>query len=127
MSMNRNPVGWFEIYVQDMDRAKTFYQKTFEVTLERLQSPSPDLELWAFPMKSESPGCPGALVKMEGKDSGGGGTIIYFSCEDCSVEAGRAASNGGKIERPKFAIGDYGFIAFVLDTEGNMIGLHSME
>jgi len=64
---------------------------------------------------------------MEGKGSGVGGTIIYFACADCSVEAGRAAANGGKIERAKLPIGPYGFIAFVLDTEGNMIGLHSME
>ena len=53
--------------------------------------------------------------------------IIYFSCVVCAVEAQRAADSGGKLERPKFAIGDYGFISFVLDTEGNMIGLHSMK
>jgi uncharacterized protein len=47
MIKNRNPVGWFEIYVQDMERAKAFYQKTFEVTLERLESP--EIELWLSP------------------------------------------------------------------------------
>ena len=47
MNTNRNPVGWFEIYVQDMERAKAFYQKTFQVTLERLESPG--LELWSLP------------------------------------------------------------------------------
>ena len=69
----------------------------------------------------------GALVKMEGKDSGAGGTIIYFSCADCAVEAGRAAQHGGKVVKEKFSIGQYGFIAFVEDTEGNMIGLHSIR
>jgi len=123
MNTNTNPVGWFEIYVQDMKRAKAFYEKTFEVTLTRLENP--DLEMWAFPMQPERPGCTGAIVKMEGKDSGIGGTIVYFNCADCSVEAGRAAQNGGRIQRPKFSIGQYGFIALVLDTEGNMIGLHS--
>ena len=39
MNADRNPVGWFEIYVQDLDRAKSFYEKTFGVTLERLESP----------------------------------------------------------------------------------------
>jgi len=123
MNTNTNPVGWFEIYVQDMKRAKAFYEKTFEVTLTRLENP--DLEMWAFPMQPERPGCTGAIVKMQGKDSGIGGTIVYFNCADCSVEAGRAAQNGGRIQRPKFSIGQYGFIALVLDTEGNMIGLHS--
>ena len=93
MNPKRNPVGWFEIYVQDMDRAREFYQKTFQVTLQNLARPS--LDMWAFPMQSEAPGCAGALVRYSGKDSGGGGTIVYFSCEDCAVEASRAAQNGG--------------------------------
>ena len=124
MNPNRNPVGWFEIYVQDMERAKAFYENTLLVTLEKLDSPG--VELWAFPFNMEAPGAPGALVKMEGKGSGGGGTIIYLSCEDCAVEAGRVAPNGGKVVKEKFAIGQYGFIAFAEDTEGNVIGLHSI-
>jgi len=124
MNPKRNPVGWFEIYVQDIERAKAFYEKTFQVTLERLESAEP--EMWAFPMQPDGYGCAGAIVKMESKDSGGGGTIIYFSCADCAVEAGRAVANGGKLERAKFSIGQYGSIAYVLDTDGNRIGLHSM-
>jgi uncharacterized protein len=125
MNPNRNPVGWFEIYVQDMSRAKSFYEKTLEVTFEKLESP--EVEMWAFPMNMDNPGAPGSLVKMEGMDSGSGGTVVYFSCNDCAVEAGRAAKNGGKIVKEKFSIGEYGFIAFVNDTEGNMIGLHSIK
>jgi uncharacterized protein len=125
MSPNRNAVGWFEIYVQDMDRARAFYERVFETKLEQL--PGTDLEMWMFPMIDNGPGAPGALVRYPGKDSGGGGVIIYFSCADCAVEAQRAVENGGKLERPKFAIGAYGFISFVLDTEGNMIGLHSIK
>jgi len=130
MSIKRNPVGWFEIYVDDMERAIAFYQSTFQQTLEKL--PNPDLELWAFPMGddeshcSEAPGCPGALVKMDGKDPGGGGTIIYFSCEDCAVESARAIRAGGSVHMEKMSIGEYGFICLVVDTEGNTIGLHSM-
>lgn len=127
MNTNRNPVGWFEIYVQDMERARKFYQHTFQLALERLGSEGMDLEMWAFPMLPEKPGCPGALVKYEGKDSGTGGTIIYFSCADCAVEASRAAQAGGRIHREKMSIGQYGFIALVYDTEGNMIGLHSIQ
>jgi len=122
---NRNPVGWFEIYVQDMSRARSFYERTFQVKLQPLDSPI--IQMLAFPGGPEKPGCPGALVRMQGKDSGGGGTIVYFSCADCAVEVARAVENGGKVFKEKFSIGPHGFIALLLDTENNMIGLHSMK
>ena len=123
--MSNNPIGWFEIYVQDMGRARAFYDSVFATRLERLEGP--DIEMWAFPMEPDRPGAPGALVKMEGFPSGGNSTIVYFTCSDCAVEARRASESGGKIFKDKFSIGQYGFIALVLDTEGNMIGLHSMQ
>jgi len=119
-----NPVGWFEIYVQDMARAKAFYQAVFQTELSRLSADEP--EMWAFQGDETSYGTPGALVRMDGCPSGGNSTLVYFSCKDCAVEAGRVAKAGGKVEREKFAIGEYGFIALALDTEGNMFGLHSM-
>ena len=69
----------------------------------------------------------GALVKMQGVPSGGNSTLVYFGCEDCSVEEGRATKSGGRIHKNKFSIGQYGFISLVIDTEGNMFGLHSMK
>jgi predicted enzyme related to lactoylglutathione lyase len=83
--------------------------------------------MWQFPSEMTAPGCGGALCKMEGCAPGGGGTLIYFSCEDCAVEESRAAGAGGQVFRPKWAIGEYGFISLILDTEGNMIGLHSLK
>ena len=80
----------------------------------------------ADPMSMEGSGAAGALVKMAGCPSGGS-TLVYFSCEDCSVEAERAAAHGGEIFKGKMSIGEHGFIAMVVDTEGNMIGLHSMQ
>ena len=123
--MNNNAVGWFEIYVQDMARAKAFYEATFGLPLSKLDSPG--IEMQAFPMESERYGAPGALVHMPGFPSGGNSVLVYFSCEDCSVEAAKAVKAGGKIEKDKFSIGEYGFISLVYDTEGNMIGLHSMQ
>jgi uncharacterized protein len=120
-----NPVGWFELYVQNMDRAKSFYESVFKTQLQKLESPG--VEMWAFPMQPEANGASGALVRMEGFPSGGNSTIVYFICQDCSIEAKRASSQGGKIFKEKFSIGPYGFIALVTDTEGNMIGLHSMK
>lgn len=123
--MANNAVGWFEIYVQDMNRAKAFYESVFKIQLERLESPG--IEMWAFSMQPEATGASGALVRMEGCPSGGNSTLVYFICADCSVEAKRASTQGGKVFKEKFSIGQYGFIALVTDTEGNMIGLHSMK
>ena len=127
-----NPVVWFEIYVQDMERAKAFYEAVLAVTLEKMPAPTPEMnmEIWSFPADKDSAqttyGACGMLVKMDGVPSGGGGTLVYFSCADCAVEAARAAEHGGRIVKEKMSIGEHGFIALVNDTEGNMIGLHSM-
>lgn len=123
--MAGNPVGWFEIYVQDMTRAKKFYEAVLQVKLEKLNSADP--ELWSFPGSMTSYGAPGALARMQGVSSGGNSTLVYFSCADCAVEAKRAVASGGRIEKEKFSIGQYGFIALVFDTEDNLFGLHSMQ
>ncbi len=119
-----NAVGWFEIYVQDMARAKKFYEAVFQQTLRKLDSPH---DMWAFGSDMQQYGASGALIKMEGAPSGFAGAIVYFTCADCAVEADRATRNGGDIFKPKTSIGPYGFIALVHDTEGNLIGLHSMQ
>jgi len=126
--MSVNPVGWFEIYVQDMNQAKVFYESVLQTTLEPLCSPAmPDMEMYSFPHQTDKWGAGGALVKLKGVPSGGNSTLVYFSCEDCSNEVSRVIAAGGQIDRDKFSIGDYGFIALVVDTEGNMIGLHSLK
>jgi len=120
-----NPVGWFEIYVQDIPRAKTFYENVFSVKLDELKMP--DIEMWAFPMNQEGTGATGAIVKMEGFPAGGNSTIVYFSCEDCAIEENKASILGGKIFKEKFSIGEHGFVSLITDTESNVIGLHSMK
>jgi len=122
--MVNNPVCWFEIYVQDISRAKAFYESVFQVKMERLNSP---IEMWGFPMTMDGYGASGSLVKMEGKSSGVNSTLVYFSCTDCAIEADRVTQFGGQIHREKMSIGEYGFIALVVDTEGNMLGLHSRQ
>ena len=123
--MEHNPVGWFEIYVQDMERAKLFYESVFQTNLEKLNSP--EIEMWAFPMIVDHMGCPGALVHMPGFNSGGNSTLVYFSSEDCAIEGARVIKAGGKLQRKKTSIGEYGFISLAFDTEGNMFGLHSKQ
>lgn len=130
--MQNNPVVWFEIYVQDMQRAKKFYEAVLNITLERMPAPTADMnmEMWAFPSDKAtaqtSYGACGMLVKMEGFPSSGGGTVVYFGCKDCATEASRVAKNGGTVVKEKMSIGEHGFIALARDTEGNMIGFHSM-
>jgi len=122
--MKTNPVGWFEIYVQNMVRARRFYEEVFKTKLARLKSPG--MNMWAFPMDMASWGAGGALVKMKGVPSGGS-TLVYFSCADCAIEEKRVKKAGGIIHKKKTSIGKYGFISLIVDTEGNMIGLHSLK
>ena len=122
--MKANPVGWFEIYVQNMSRAKMFYETVFNTKLSRLKNPG--MNMWAFPMDLNSWGAGGALVKMKGVPSGGS-TLVYFSCADCAVEEKRAKKAGGSVHKKKTSIGKYGYMSLLVDTEGNMIGLHSLR
>ncbi len=92
--MVSNPVGWFEIYVQDMERAKTFYEAVFQARLEKLNSP--EIEMWAFPMNMERAGAAGSLVRMPGVVSGGNSVLVYFSCADCATEVARIRQAGGR-------------------------------
>jgi predicted enzyme related to lactoylglutathione lyase len=122
-----NPVRWFEIYVENMDRARRFYETVFGIKLEKLSVPDGGLDMYAFPMSDKLPGAGGALVRMEGVRPTPGGTLVYFGCEDCATEASRVNQAGGRIERAKMSIGEYGHIVLAFDSEGNMIGLHSMS
>jgi predicted enzyme related to lactoylglutathione lyase len=122
--MARNPVRWFEIHVPDMKRARKFYEAVFKVKLQEMGGPG--REMRGFPGDKTQFGCAGALVKAEGAPSGGNSTIIYFGCEDCAVEEKLAAKSGGQVRQTKTSIGEYGCVSMVCDTEGNLIGLHSM-
>lgn len=85
------------------------------------------MDMMAFPMDSAAYGASGALVHMPGFASGANSVLVYFSCADCAVEAARVVTAGGRIQKEKMSIGQFGFIALVFDTEGNMVGLHSMQ
>lgn len=122
-----NPVGWFDIYVADMVRAVQFYEAVFEVQMGDLGDPSdPSMVMKVFPADMERYGATGALVAMEGAPVGQNSVVVYFSCDDCGVEESRVVSAGGKVHKPKFSIGEHGFVSLVVDTEGNIIGLHSL-
>lgn len=123
----RNPVGWFEIYVSDMPKSKSFYESVFQVKLTKLGPNDPNFEMWAFPGGSEAGGANGTICKMNGVKPGNNSTIVYFSCADCANEEKRVLEFGGKVHKSKESIGEFGFISLVYDIEGNMFGLHSMK
>lgn len=124
MAAPSNPVRWFEIYVQDMPRARAFYEAVFGRKLMNLAMEG--VEIWAFDGHPDATGTPGALVRMEGVESGGNSVMVYFASEDCAVEHDRAIAAGGTSIKPKTPIGPFGFIAIVGDPDGNRIGIHSM-
>ena len=126
--MKHNAIGWFDIYVSDMDRATNFYQEVFKQTLEVMQDPTDSkVQMKSFPTDMGVYGAGGALVQSEGSQPGVGGTTVYFGVTDCAVEELRVVAAGGQVIRPKMSIGEFGWIALCMDTEGNMFGLSSME
>ena len=123
MSAEANPVGWFEIPVTDMARAKEFYEHVFSFKLEEHEM-GPTLMAW-FPMKEDVVGAAGSLVKGDGYVPTAEGVLVYFTAPDIDAAVSRAKEKGGQVIAEKFSIGEYGFVALIVDSEGNRIGLHS--
>ncbi|RKG40012.1 VOC family protein [Acinetobacter rongchengensis] len=123
-----NPVCWFEIYVNDMNRAKQFYESLFNLQLTQLSDPNDtSMEMWTFPSDMQQYGATGSLVKMQGMSAGSNSTIIYFSSDDCAIEQAKIEAAGGQIQQAKMSIGEHGYILLGVDTEGNVFGVHSMK
>ncbi len=120
-------VGWFEIPVNDMDRAKTFYEKVFDVSIS-VHDLGRIIMGW-FPDVSDKKGTSGSLVKHElYTPSTTDGPLIYFTCPDLTMELNRVEAAGGEIMQPKTEIGGgHGFMGLIKDTEGNRIALHSIK
>lgn len=119
-----NPVNWFEIPVIDMARAKKFYEAVFGFTLTP-ENMGP-MEMAFFPANMEEPGAAGSLSKGPGLTPSKDGTHVYFSVADIEAVLKKAEAAGGRTETPKTSIDQYGFIGAFIDTEGNLICLHSM-
>lgn len=132
MKTKRNVVCWFEIYVNDMERAKKFYSNVLALDFTGAEMP-PDMgemKMAFFPGDENAPNASGALVQMKGVKPEGlaaVSTVVYFESEDCSVEESRVQKEGGTIHQSKFSIGEYGYISLCMDTEGNTFGIHSMK
>lgn len=122
-----NAVGWFDIYVDDLDRATRFYQAVLDAALAPMGDPTGETSMMSFPADMSAYGAAGALTKSDHARPGAGGTTVYFSVEDCATEQGRVEAAGGRVIRPKFSIGEFGWVALCQDTEGNVFGLNSLK
>lgn len=122
-----NAVGWFDIYVDDLDRAVAFYETVLDRKLEPMGDPTGETQMMSFPADMSAYGAAGALTRSEHASPGPGGITLYFSAEDCAVAEARVAGAGGKVVRPKFPIGEFGFVTLCQDTEGNVFGLNSLR
>ncbi|HMQ05793.1 MAG TPA: VOC family protein [Saprospiraceae bacterium] len=127
--MAKNPFTWVEIYVSDMARAQKFYEEVLQIKMVELPLPESveGVEMMSFPWDDKGPNISGALVKSSFMSPGAGGSMVYFTCDDCAIEISRVEKAGGKVVQEKFSIGNYGFCGFGTDTEGNIIGFHSMH
>ena len=117
-----NPVGWFEIPVNDIDRAATFYETVFGVKLQRMDMGEERLAM--FEHTGEAYGTGGTLVQGSPSDPSVNGTTVYFTAPDMEDMLERVKANGGEVIHPITSLGEHGWYAFIKDTEGNKIGLH---
>lgn len=123
-----NAISWFEIPATDLDRAQTFYETIFGVSLFPMDMPN--FQMRMFPLQDPQNGVGGALVKAQDfyNPSATDGVLIYLNANpDVQQVLDKVEAAGGKVVVPKTEISpDYGFMGVFIDTEGNRIGLHSV-
>ncbi len=124
--MHPNAINWFEVPVTDMARACKFYGTILDAEI----APDPNMGEMSyafFPVEMTPNSVGGALSKSDGFMPSQTGTMIYLNANpDLQVVLDRVEAAGGTVVGPKMNIGEYGNIAFIVDTEGNKVGLHSM-
>lgn len=125
MDPNANCLNWFEIPVEDLHRAKQFYEKIFAIRME--EEIINGMQMAFFPSAHGNGKVGGALVKSDLHKSNTEGVLVYLNANpDLSDVLLRIEDEGGIILMYKTMIGaGAGFMALFLDTEGNRIALHS--
>ncbi len=120
-----NSINWFEIPVTDFARAKKFYEILFDA--EIMEMPFPGGKYGMLPCDMQN-GVGGGIVQGEGFTPSDKGTVVYLNGgDDLNVPLSRIENAGANILLPKTAIGQNGFMAHFIDTEGNRVALHSMK
>ena len=122
-----NATSWFEIPTNDLDRATKFYETILGISL--IPMDLPDMKMRMFPVDNPGSGIGGALVHSEGffKPTSSDGVLIYLNGNpDVQLVVDKVAAAGGSVVVPKTEISpEYGYMAVIIDSEGNRIGLHN--
>lgn len=118
-----NAVNWFEIPTSDLERAKKFYSAVFGLEMEYVDMGETKMHMFAG--DPQDAGAVGAIFHHENHKPNAEGSVVYFSTADTETEVNKVEANGGSIVFGKTSIGPNGFIAQVIDSEGNRIGIHS--
>ncbi|MBK6796005.1 MAG: VOC family protein [Acidobacteria bacterium] len=118
----QNPVNYFEIPVNDLPRAVKFYESVLVCKLETKTIDGNQMAV--FHGSLDGPGIFGALALGPSYKPSTDGTRIYFATKSIDTVLGRVLENGGRIEYPKTDVGEIGFVAEFIDSEGNRIALH---
>ena len=117
-----NALNWFEIPASDIKRASKFYGTILGAELD-ISDAMPGYHMAMLPAED---GVGGALIQGDGYSPSAEGTMVYLNGgQDLTVPLGKVEGAGGKILVPKTDIGENGFFAYFLDSEGNKVGLHS--
>ena len=120
-----NQINWFEIPVNNLDRAKNFYTTILSCNFQEIDSD--DAKMAVFQGNMDRYGATGCLVEYSDVRPSVNGTVIYFSCEDVDKTLNLVERSGGKVLIPKTDIGEYGYFAHFIDSEGNRVALHSVR
>ncbi len=118
-----NQVVWFDMPVDNLDRAIRFYSAVLGCQVQK--QTYGEMSFATLPhVDGEASGC--LTTKKETGPKSANGVLLYFNCEGRLDQAIAAVEpNSGKVQEPKHQIGPYGFRAVILDSEGNRIALHS--
>lgn len=120
-----NAISWFEIPAENFDRAKKFYEGILDSTMETQEMKEFGLKMAFFPADWQN-GVGGGIAHGEGYVPSDKGSLTYLNGgDDLNVPLARVEPNGGKVILPKTSIGENGFMAQFIDTEGNRVALHS--
>mgnify|MGYP001306030698 CR=1 FL=1 len=122
----KHAINWFEIPVLDLNRAQKFYESLMDGSMHNMDMGESKMAI--FPSDWMEGAVGGSIFHGEGIEPSTKGTTVYLNGgEDLSPYLARVESAGGQIILPKTAIGESGYIALFIDTEGNRVGLHSPQ
>ena len=122
-----NAINWFEIPAKNFDRACKFYGDVLNGTIQKFDSPAGPLQMGFLPHDGQG-SVGGAIVQGDGYEPTDKGAVVYLNGgDDLSAPLARVETAGGKVLVPKTPIGENGFIAQFIDSEGNRVALHSMK